>query len=76
MANPPYTEALMSAALPSHPDIEQEEMILTGEVPSPLNPLAGCRFHPRWPFVMDRCFEDVPEVREVTPRPGVLRHLY
>ena len=49
----PYTKALMSAALPSHPDTEQEEMILTGEVPSPLNPPEGCHFHPRCPFVMD-----------------------
>ncbi|MCI0782616.1 MAG: dipeptide ABC transporter ATP-binding protein, partial [Chloroflexi bacterium] len=48
----PYTKALMSAALPSHPDMEQEEMILTGEVPSPLNPPSGCTFHPRCPFVM------------------------
>lgn len=72
----PYTKALMSAALPSHPDIEQEEMILTGEVPSPLNPPAGCRFHPRCPFVMDRCHEEVPEVHEVTPGHQVSCHLY
>jgi oligopeptide/dipeptide ABC transporter ATP-binding protein len=72
----PYTKALMSAALPSHPDIEQEEMILTGEVPSPLNPPEGCRFHPRCPFVMDRCIEDVPLVQEVSTRHLVNCHLY
>jgi len=72
----PYTKALMSAALPSHPDIAQEEMILSGEVPSPLNPPEGCRFHPRCPFVMDRCSEDVPLVQEVSPRHLVNCHLY
>jgi oligopeptide/dipeptide ABC transporter ATP-binding protein len=72
----PYNKALMSAALPSHPDIKQEEMILSGEVPSPLNPPAGCRFHPRCPFVMDRCSEQVPEAQEVTPGHLVSCHLY
>jgi oligopeptide/dipeptide ABC transporter ATP-binding protein len=56
----PYTEALFSAALPSHPDERRDEIILPGEVPSPLNPPAGCRFHPRCPQAMARCSEDVP----------------
>ncbi len=72
----PYTKALMSAALPSHPDMEQEEMILTGEVPSPLNPPEGCHFHPRCPFVMDQCSHIIPEVKEVTPGHWVSCHLY
>ncbi len=72
----PYTKALMSAALPSHPDMEQEEMILTGEVPSPLNPPEGCHFHPRCPFVMDQCSHIIPEVKEVTPSHWVSCHLY
>ena len=72
----PYTKALMSAALPSHPDTEQEEIILTGEVPSPLNPPSGCHFHPRCPFVMDRCSVEIPEVKEVTPGHWVNCHLY
>ena len=63
----PYTKALFSAALPSHPDIVREEIILTGEVPSPINPPAGCRFHPRCPFAMPKCAHDVPELREVAP---------
>ena len=63
----PYTKALMSAALPSHPDIEQEEMILTAEVPSPLNPPSGCSFHPGCPVAMNRCSVDELNVNEVTP---------
>ena len=46
----PYTKALFSAALPAHPDDQREEIILTGEVPSPINPPKGCRFHPRCPM--------------------------
>jgi oligopeptide/dipeptide ABC transporter ATP-binding protein len=72
----PYTKALMSAALPSHPDSVHEEMILAGEVPSPLNPPAGCRFHPRCPFVMDRCSVDIPERKEVNPGHYVSCHLF
>ena len=72
----PYTKALMSAALPSHPDIQQEEMILQGEVPSPLNPPAGCRFHPRCPFAMDRCAVEVPVEKEVEPGHRVACHLF
>ena len=72
----PYTKALFSASLPSHPALIQEEIVLTGEVPSPLNPPAGCRFHPRCPFAMDRCATDVPEDKEVAPGHRVSCHLY
>jgi oligopeptide transport system ATP-binding protein len=72
----PYTKALMSAALPSHPDIEQEEMILPGEVPSPLNPPQGCRFHTRCPFLLDQCSRETPAVKEVTSGHTVSCHLY
>ena len=72
----PYTKALMSAALPSHPDIEREEIILTGEVPSPLDPPSGCRFHPRCPSVMDHCSVEEPVMREVAPKHLVSCHLY
>ena len=72
----PYTKALMSAALPSHPDMEQEEIILAGEVPSPLNPPSGCYFHPRCPAVMDRCSVDKPEVTEISKGHTLTCHLF
>ena len=72
----PYTKALMSAALPSHPDMLQEEMILTGEVPSPLNPPAGCHFNPRCPVAMDICSEEDPAERQVSPGHTVACHLF
>ena len=72
----PYTKALFSAALPSHPDLVREEIVLTGEVPSPINPPSGCRFHPRCPFAMDKCAEEAPVDKEVAPGHRVSCHLY
>lgn len=72
----PYTKALMSAALPSHPDTIQEEMILTGEVPSPLNPPSGCHFHTRCPVAMDHCAVETPVDKEIAPGHTVSCHLY
>src|SRR5918996_373553 len=72
----PYTKALFSAALPAHPDIVRDEMILSGEVPSPINPPEGCRFHPRCPFAMSRCAEVEPEEKELAPDHLVACHLY
>lgn len=72
----PYTKALIAAALPSHPDIEREEMVISGEVPSALNPPAGCAFHPRCPFVLDRCSVEVPQLVELSPGHKVSCHLY
>jgi oligopeptide transport system ATP-binding protein len=72
----PYTKALLSAALPSHPDTQQDEIILQGEVPSPLNPPSGCRFHPRCPFAMDRCSVEIPEEKEIEPGHKVSCHLF
>src|SRR5207248_3659379 len=51
----PYTQALFSAALPLRPGAGTDEIILAGEVPSPLDPPSGCRFHPRCPYAMERC---------------------
>ena len=60
----PYTKALFSAALPSHPDTVREEIVLEGEVPSPINPPSGCRFHPRCPMAFDRCSQEVPVLKD------------
>jgi len=71
----PYTQALFSAALPSHPDERRDEIILAGEVPSPLSPPAGCRFHPRCPHALPRCSSEEPKL---SPESGrlVACHLY
>jgi len=71
----PYTAALFSAALPSHPDEQRDEIVLTGEVPSPLNPPSGCRFHPRCPFAMPICSQREPELLQAETR-FVACHLF
>jgi oligopeptide/dipeptide ABC transporter ATP-binding protein len=71
----PYTKALISASLPARPGEEREEILLGGDVPSPTNPPAGCRFHPRCPVAVARCAEDEPELRELAPAHRVACHL-
>ena len=71
----PYTQALFSAALPSSPEERREEIVLTGEVPSPLKPPSGCHFHPRCPHAMERCKREAPELAPVEGR-LVACHLY
>jgi oligopeptide/dipeptide ABC transporter ATP-binding protein len=72
----PYTKALFSAALPGHPDIEREEIILPGEVPSPINPPSGCRFHPRCPMARAECSTVEPQEKEIATGHMVACHLY
>jgi oligopeptide/dipeptide ABC transporter ATP-binding protein len=72
----PYTKTLIAASLPSHPDRQRENLAISGEVPSPLDPPQGCAFNPRCPFVMDKCSRDVPELRELSPGHRVACHLY
>ncbi|MDH3286588.1 MAG: ATP-binding cassette domain-containing protein [Betaproteobacteria bacterium] len=72
----PYTKALFSAALPAHPDDTHDEIILTGEVPSPINPPSGCRFHPRCPSAKPECSHVVPVEKEITRGHMVACHLY
>lgn len=72
----PYSKGLFSAALPTHPDEQREEIIITGEIPSPLNPPSGCRFHPRCPFVMPICSEVEPPLLQVDTGHQVSCHLY
>jgi oligopeptide transport system ATP-binding protein len=71
----PYTQALFAAALPSHPSEPREDLALSGEVPSPLNPPLACRFHPRCPHAMPRCSTEEPVLRETDGR-RVSCHLY
>ena len=71
----PYTQALYSAALPSHPDGQQDEIVLSGEVPSPLNPPSGCRFHPRCIQAKGVCAKEEPVLIEVGEGHQVACHL-
>jgi len=71
----PYTEALFSAALPSSPEDERKEIVLAGEVPSPLRPPPGCHFHPRCPHALAHCRERQPHLAHVDGR-LVACHLY
>jgi oligopeptide/dipeptide ABC transporter ATP-binding protein len=71
----PYTQALFAAALPIDFDTPRPEMPLAGEVPSPLRPPAGCRFHPRCPHAMPHCATDPPPFRLHAGR-QVACHLY
>jgi oligopeptide/dipeptide ABC transporter ATP-binding protein len=72
----PYTQALLSAALPLHPSARRQRIVLTGEVPNPMNPPAGCRFHPRCPRAMPQCRTIEPVFREVRPGRFTACHLY
>jgi len=72
----PYTQALFTAASPADPGERHERLTITGEVPSALDPPAGCRFHPRCPHAMAQCSVDAPLRKVVAPGHDVACHLY
>jgi peptide/nickel transport system ATP-binding protein/oligopeptide transport system ATP-binding protein len=73
----PYTEALLSAVpIPKASARGRKRVILKGDVPSPINPPAGCHFHTRCPYAMARCRAEVPALREVMPGHFASCHLH
>jgi peptide/nickel transport system ATP-binding protein/oligopeptide transport system ATP-binding protein len=63
----PYTMALMTAIPVPNPRLKRQRTILKGDVPSPLNPPKGCRFHPRCPVAIDICSQEEPQFKELLP---------
>ena len=71
----PYTEALLAAVPVPDPQIQRKRVILSGDVPSPINPPTGCRFHTRCPYAFDRCRVEEPLLKEVRPLHWAACHL-
>jgi oligopeptide/dipeptide ABC transporter ATP-binding protein len=71
----PYTEALLAAVPVPDPKIQRKRVILAGDVPSPIDPPSGCRFHTRCPYAFERCRIDEPQLKEVRPGHWAACHL-
>jgi oligopeptide/dipeptide ABC transporter ATP-binding protein len=74
-AQHPYTEALLSAVPVPDPAVKRNKRVLQGDVPSPVNPPAGCHFHTRCPYAEARCKTETPLLREIAPGHHVSCHL-
>lgn len=61
----PYTEALIRAVPVPDPTARRTEVIVKGQVPSPINPPSGCRFHPRCPYAKEKCRKEEPHLSEI-----------
>jgi peptide/nickel transport system ATP-binding protein len=72
----PYTKALLPLCPIPDPDSRVEQIPLKGEVPSPVNPPAGCRFHPRCPEAKEICGHQGPELAQIGPGHQVACHLF
>ncbi|MER1957605.1 MAG: dipeptide ABC transporter ATP-binding protein [Solibacillus sp.] len=72
----PYTQALLSAVPVPDPQFEREQLILTGDIPSPSKPPSGCTFHTRCPKAMEHCKVAVPKLQQVRSGHSVACHLY
>ena len=72
----PYAQALISAIPEPNPKLKRERILLTGDVPSPVNPPGGCPFHPRCPLAMERCKTEVPALSAIAMNQQVACHLY
>ncbi|MFC3124567.1 ABC transporter ATP-binding protein [Pseudoroseomonas globiformis] len=72
----PYTEALLSAVPVPVPGAGRQRIVLKGDVPSPINPPSGCRFHTRCPYAFDRCRTDEPELKQTEPGQWAACHLH
>lgn len=71
----PYTQALLSAIPSTNLDVKKQRIILSGDVPSPIDPPSGCRFHTRCPYVMDQCKSKEPDLVSLSKEQKVACHL-
>ena len=72
----PYTKALFSAIPVPDPTVKMDRIVLEGSIPSPANPPAGCKFHTRCKYCMERCKVEAPEQKEIEPGHYVVCHLF